>query len=129
MQVEPGTVPLDDISELAALTILYSDNDAYSELREQHGGETFVQWLRDAGVEERPYVTFEDFAMTNRQAAYVFILRGRRTLVNKRLSTTFPRLIPGLSPTFPRLIPYLSPIYARFIPQSRHCWSPQKYLV
>ena len=64
----------------------------------------------------------EDFAMTNRQAAYVFILRGRRTLVNKRLSTTFPRLIPGLSPTFPRLIPYLSPIY----PSKPPLWESSK---
>ena len=65
MQVEPGAVPIDDVSELVALTVLYSDNDAYRELRELYGGDTFVQWLRDAGVNERPYVTFEDFATTN----------------------------------------------------------------
>ena len=65
MQVEPGAVPLDDVSELAAATIVYSDNDAYRELREQYGSEAFVQWLRDAGVAERPFVTFEDFAMAN----------------------------------------------------------------
>lgn len=65
MQVEPGAVPAEEVSELAELTILYSDNDAYSDLREQYGGEAFVQWLRDAGVEERPYVTFQDFATTN----------------------------------------------------------------
>ncbi len=65
MLVEPGTVPLDDVSGLAGATILYSDNDSYSELRELHGGEAFVQWLRDAGVEERPYVTFDDFAHWN----------------------------------------------------------------
>ena len=65
MQVEPGTVPIDDVSDLAALTILYSDNDAYSELRELYGGETFVQWLKDAGVQERPFVTYDDFATLN----------------------------------------------------------------
>ena len=65
MQVEPGTIPLDDVSERSSLAILYSDNDAYSDLREQYGGETFVQWLRDAGVKERPYVTFEDFSTIN----------------------------------------------------------------
>ena len=65
MQVEPGAIPADEVAELAELTILYSDNDAYSDLREQYGGDAFVQWLRDAGVKERPYVTFQDFATTN----------------------------------------------------------------
>lgn len=65
MLVEPGTVPLDDVSELVSLTILYSDNDAYSELREEHDGASFVQWLKEAGVSERPFVTFEDFATWN----------------------------------------------------------------
>lgn len=65
MLVEPGVVPLDDVSDLAALTILYSDNDAYSELREIHDGEPFAQWLHDAGVTERPFVTYEDFTHWN----------------------------------------------------------------
>lgn len=61
--VEPGTVPLEDVSDLTEATIVDSDNDSYSELHEIYGGEPFANWLGEVNIEANGYESLEDFCL------------------------------------------------------------------
>lgn len=62
LEVEKGTLPLDEALSYATPIILKSDNNAYLALSNARGRQDFLAWLRSTGVSTGAYLTLADYA-------------------------------------------------------------------
>lgn len=64
-QVETGTVSLKQVTPIAEPTILESSDEGYREEHRQFGTQTFIKWLKDAGVGPGSYGSYEAMVTWN----------------------------------------------------------------
>ncbi|RRF90892.1 MAG: hypothetical protein DUD33_02080 [Coriobacteriaceae bacterium] len=99
LEVEKGTLSLDDALASATPIILNSDNDAYVALSDARGRQDFLAWLQSADVSTGAYLSLDDYARPHYplstarqlaqewQASYAYLTSG--TAAAKALQSLF----------------------------------------
>jgi beta-lactamase class A len=99
LEVEKGTLSLDDALASATPIILNSDNDTYVALSDARGRQDFLAWLQSADVSTGAYLSLDDYARPHYplstarqlaqewQASYAYLTSG--TTAAKALQSLF----------------------------------------